>query len=197
MTTSRHLVLPVLVWLAVMQPASIAGAQQPGTVEVGGFLQLDRLDGALRTTRLGGGAGGRVGVFMSPRWELEGEFSYSQADPEPTRTTKAQVNYYVARVAYDAPWGRMPGSAVILDLGAGGARIDEHSAFVVSPGIGLRAQLASAVALRFDLLGMIAPNPQRQVFSDPAGGNTVTHFANYLARAGLSLMLGTEGSPGR
>ena len=190
----RRFIAPSLIGLALLQPARSAVAQQAGTVELGGFLQLDRLDEALRTKRLGGGAGGRVGIFISPRWELEAEASYTQADPEPSRTTKAQINYYVGRLNYNIPYGSMPGNAVILSAGAGGDRVDKHSDFILSPAIGLRAQLASALALRFDVLSMIALNPQSATFKAPTtiGRNDqAAYLSNFLARAGVSLVLGT------
>ena len=149
MAISRF-VMPAIVGIALLQPARAAIAQRAGTVELGGFLQLDRMDEALRTKRLGGGAGGRVGIFVSPRWELEGEASYTQADPEPSRISKAQINYYVGRLNYNIPWGGMPGNAVILGAGAGGNRVDRHSDFILSPQLGLRAMLTSALGLRFD-----------------------------------------------
>ena len=191
----RRLIAPALVGLALIHPSHAAVAQQAGTVELGGFLQLDRLDEALRTKRLGGGAGGRAGIFLSPRWELEADASYTQADPEPPRIRKAQINYYIGRLNYNIPWGSMPGNAVILGLGAGGDRVDAHSDFIISPDIGLRAQLASALALRFDVLGMLGPNPQSQTFKAPTqlGRNDeAAYLSNFLARAGLSLVLGTE-----
>lgn len=191
----RHLITPALVGLALIHPSRAAVAQQAGTVELGGFLQLDRLDEALRTKRLGGGAGGRAGIFLSPRWEVEAEASYSQADPEPPRTTKAQINYYIGRLNYNIPYGSMAGNAVILSAGAGGDRIDRHSDFILSPEIGLRAQLASALALRFDVASMIALNPQSQTFkapSLPGRNDEAAYLSNFQARAGLSLMLGME-----
>lgn len=178
-------------WLSL--PAYRAVAQHAGTVELGGFLQLDRLDEATRTRRLGGGAGGRFGVFLSERWELEAEGSYSQAEPEPSRLTKTQINYYVGRLNYNIPWGSMPGSAVILSAGAGGDRLDAHSDFILSPEIGLRTMLTSALAIRFDVAGMIALNPQSQTFNNPlttARNGEVAYFSNFQARAGLSLVLG-------
>ena len=190
----RKIFAPALVGFALLLPCQSVVAQQAGTVEIGGFLQLDRLDEALRTKRLGGGAGGRAGIFVSPRWELEADASYTQADPEPTRTTKAQINYYVGRLNYNIPWGSMAGNAVILGMGAGGDRVDAHSDFILSPGIGLRAQLASALALRFDVLGMLAPNPQSQTFKFPVApvgvNDGAAYLTNLLARAGVSLMLG-------
>ena len=191
----RRFIMPALVGFALIHPSNAASAQRAGTVELGGFLQLDRLDEALRTKRLGGGAGGRVGIFVSPRWQLEADASYTQADPEPPRLTKAQINYYVGRLNYNIPWGSMPGNAVILGLGAGGDRVDAHSDFIISPDVGLRAQLASVLALRFDVVGMFAPNPQSQTFKAPStvGRNDeAAYLTNFLARAGLSLVLGTE-----
>lgn len=187
--------MPALAGFALIHSAHVAEAQRAGTVELGGFLQLDRLDEALRTKRLGGGAGGRVGIFVSPRWQLEADASYTQADPEPPRPTKAQINYYVGRLNYNIPWGSMPGNAVILGLGAGGDRVDAHSDLIISPDVGLRAQLASVLALRFDVVGMFAPNPQSQTFKAPSvvGRNDeAAYLTNFLARAGLSLVLGTE-----
>lgn len=192
---TRRFIVPVLVGLALIHPSHAAVAQQAGTVELGGFLQLDRLDEALRTKRFGGGAGGRIGVFASPRWQLEADASYTQADPELPRLSKAQINYYVGRLNYNISWGNTPGNAVILGLGAGGDRVDAHSDFIISPDVGLRAQLASVLALRFDVLAMLAPNPQSQTFQPlPQPGTNVgaAYLSNFLARAGLSLVLGAE-----
>ena len=194
MTISRFL-MPAVVGLALLQPAQAAVAQRAGTVELGGFLQLDRMDEALRTKRLGGGAGGRFGVFVSPRWELEAEASYSQADPEPSRVSKAQINYYVGRLNYNIPWGGMPGNAIILGAGAGGDRVDKHSDFLLSPQLGLRAMLTSALGLRFDVASMIALNPQSQTFkapTSPGRNDEAAYLSNFQARAGVSLVLGTE-----
>jgi peptidoglycan-associated lipoprotein len=189
----RRLIAPALIGLAIIQPSTVAIAQQAGTVELGGFLQLDRLDEAMRTKRLGGGAGGRFGLFVSPRWQLEAEASYTQADPEPSRTSKAQINYYVGRLNYNVPWGGTPGNAVILGLGAGGDRVDAHSDFIFSPDIGLRAMLANTFGLRFDVLSMVALNPQSQTFkapSQPGVNDEAAYLSNFQARAGLSILLG-------
>ncbi|MEO8622861.1 MAG: outer membrane beta-barrel protein, partial [bacterium] len=183
----RRLIAPALIGLAFIHPSSVAVAQHAGTVELGGFLQLDRLDEAMRTKRLGGGAGGRFGLFVSPRWQLEAEASYTQADPEPSRTTKAQINYYVGRLNYNIPWGGMQGNAVILGLGGGADRVDAHSDFIFSPDIGLRAQLAQTFALRFDVLSMVALNPQSQTFkapTQPGVNDQAAYLSNFQARAG-------------
>ena len=190
----RRLIAPALVGLALIHPTGTASAQQAGAVELGGFLQLDRLDEALRTKQLGGGAGGLAGIYFSPRWELSVDGSYSQADPVPTRTSKAQINYYVGRLNYNVPFGGTPGNAVILGLGAGGDRVDAHSDFIFSPALGLRAMLADAIGLRFDLLGMFAPNPNSATFKFPAATPGVNDGAAWMtnaeARVGISFMFG-------
>ncbi len=174
-------------------PTTTAVAQRAGALEVGGFLQLDRLDEDLMTKRLGGGAGGRVGVFLWERWQIEGEASYSQADAEPAGPAKPHVNYYVGRLNYNIPWGSMAGNAIILSAGAGSGRVNQHSDFVIAPAIGLRAMLASALAIRFDVASMIAPGAKRKVIP-PVGGaiTTTSSYVNFEARAGLSLLVGAE-----
>ncbi|MDB4889743.1 MAG: peptidoglycan-associated lipoprotein [Gemmatimonadetes bacterium] len=186
----RRFVAPALLGIALIHP-SRAVAQRAGAVELGGFLQLDRLHASLLTKRIGGGAGGRAGVFIWDRWQLEGEASYSQSDPEPSRVSKAQINYFVGRLNYNVPWGAMAGNAVILSAGAGQSHIDRQSDLVLSPAIGLRAMLANALAIRFDVASMIVPNAKRQFVSPGGGvGTTSKSYANYQARAGLSLLLG-------
>jgi peptidoglycan-associated lipoprotein len=190
----RRYVVSAVVGIALMHPTRAAVAQQAGAVELGGFLQLDRLDQELHTKRLGGGAGGRAGVFIRDRWQLEGEASYSRADPDASRTSKPQFNYYVGRLNYNVPWGSMAGNAVILSAGAGSSRVDQHSDFILSPAIGLRAMLARALGFRFDVASMIAPSAKRPFISPGGGGvGTLTRsYVNFQARAGLSLVLGAE-----
>src|SRR5258708_4816472 len=190
-------VIPVaLAGLLLVHAPTVARAQNAGVWELGGFLHLDRMGEAMQTKRLGWGAGGRIGVFAKPRWELEGEASYSQADPAGSRLSKAQINYYVGRLNYNAPYGRTPGNAVILSLGAGADRIDAHSDLILSPEIGLRTQFSSALGLRFDVAGMIAPNPNSATYKFPTtipGVNPgAARLANYQARIGLSWLLGNE-----
>jgi peptidoglycan-associated lipoprotein len=189
----RRFAAPALVGLALMVSSRPAQAQQAGSVDLGGFLQLDRLDAALRTKQLGGGAGGALGIFLSHKWELAAEASYSQGDAAPPRPTKAQINYYVARLNYNIPFGGTPGNAVILSLGAGGDRIDAHSDFIVAPELGLRTMLTDGLALKLGIGSMIAFNPNSGTFKYPAvvGVNSAAaYMANYQARVGLSFLTG-------
>ncbi|MEO8564085.1 MAG: OmpA family protein [bacterium] len=199
----RRLIMPALLGLAVASPTRSILAQRAGTVELGGFLQLDRMDRAFQTKHLGGGAGGRFGIFFSPRWELEGDASYTQVEPLANRGgnpkvqtggDKVQINYYVGRLNYNIPWGGRPGNAIILSGGAGAYRIDNHTDLVLSPDIGVRAMLGNSVGLRFDVLSMTAPNPSSGTFKYPTVVGGVNDGAAYLssfeARAGISLMFG-------
>jgi len=193
----RRVIPAALAGLLFVHAPTVARAQHAGVWELGGFLQLDRMDEAMRTKRLGIGAGGRIGVFATPRWELEGEASYSQADPDGPRLSKAQINYYVGRLNYNAPFGSLPGNAVILSLGAGADRVDAHTDLIVSPAIGLRTQFNHSLGLRFDLSAMVAPNPNSATFkfppTTPGTNSGAAQLTNYQARVGLSWLLGNEG----
>jgi len=177
----RRLIMPGVFGLAIASPMyTTAHAQRTGTVELGGFLQLDRLDEALQTKKLGGGAGGRLGLFFGPRWELEGDASYTQADPQDggrggnpkvQNGSKLQINYYVGRLNYNIPWGGRPGNALIIGGGVGADRVDAHTDLVLSPNVGIRAMLGSAVGLRLDVLAMTSPNPASGTFKYPVVNN--------------------------
>ena len=192
--TIRRLILPALIGLTLIAPTGVGRAQQAGTVELGGFGQVDHMDEAMRTKRIGYGFGGRAGIFLGRHWEVEAEASMTQADPEPSRTSKAQINYYVGRLNYNIPFGSSPGNAIILSGGAGGTRLDAHSDFLLSPEIGIRKMLGNVFAVRFDVSGMIAPNPNSATFKfppvAPARNDQAAYLTNYQARLGLSLLLG-------
>jgi peptidoglycan-associated lipoprotein len=201
----RRLIMPALLGLAIASPTRISLAQRAGTVELGGFLQLDRMDEAFQTKTLGGGAGGRFGVFFGPRWELEAEGSYSQVEPLANRGgnpkvqtggDKVQINYYVGRLNYNIPWGGRPGNAIILGFGAGADRIDQHTDLVLAPQIGLRAMLGQVVGLRFDVASITSPNPASGTFKYPTvvnGRNDgAAYLSNFQARAGISLLFGNS-----
>ncbi len=195
----RRVFIPALVALAMIHAPESARAQQAGNVELGGFFQLDRLDEATRTKSLGEGAGARIGLFVTKHWELEAEGSFTQADPETPRVSKAQVNYYVARLNYNLPFGSTLGDAIILSAGAGGNRLDGKSDFIISPEIGLRKQFGDVFGIRFDVSSMIAPNPQTSTFQFPAGTNNrnddAAYNSNFQARIGLNFLFGNSSPP--
>ena len=199
----RRLIMPALLGLAIVSPTRSTFAQRAGTVELGGFLQLERMDDAYQTKTMGGGAGGRLGFFFSPRWELEADASYTQVEPLANRGgnpkvqtggDKIQLNYYVGRLNYNIPWGGRPGNAVILGFGAGANRVDQHTDLVLAPQIGLRAMLGQVVGLRFDVGSITSPNPASGTFKYPTVINSenegAAYLSNFQARAGISLMFG-------
>jgi peptidoglycan-associated lipoprotein len=190
----HRFVVPALLGIALVHPWRTAVAQRTGAIELGGFLQLDRLDAALLAERMGFGAGGRAGVFFWNRWELEGEASFTQANPLPSRASDTQINYYVGRLNYNVPWGGSAGNAVIVSAGAGSARVDQHSDFVLSPSIGVRAMLAGVFAVRFDVGSMIAPKAERDIIRPGGAGRGTTSFdyANFQGRAGVSVLFGAQ-----
>ncbi|MEO6525894.1 MAG: OmpA family protein [Gemmatimonadaceae bacterium] len=198
-----RIILPAFLGLAIAAPTRTALAQRLGTIELGGFLQLDRVDHALQTEKLGFGAGGRLGLFVSPRWELEGDVSYTGVKPLANRGgnpkvqtggDKVQTNYYVGRLNYNIPFGAKPGNALIVSGGVGMNRLDQHSDLILAPQVGIRAMLGSVVGLRFDVGSMIAPNPASGTFKYPVtvpGVNKgAAYLANVQARAGLSFLFG-------
>ena len=197
----RRLTLPALLGLALMSPTRRSSAQKLGTVELGGFLQLDRVDKALQTKQLGAGAGGRVGVFLGPRWELEGDASFTQVEPRANRGgnpsvqtggKKVQINYYVGRLNYNIPFGAKPGNAIIISGGAGANRVDKHTDLVLSPALGLRTMISRSAGFRFDVSSIISPNPASGTFKYPTLNNLNDGVAwgllpLFFAGAGLSL----------
>jgi peptidoglycan-associated lipoprotein len=199
----RSLIMPVLLGLAIASPTRSTLAQRGGTVELGGFLQLEHLDDAFQTKSIGGGAGGRFGIFFTPRWELEADASYTQVEPLANRGgnpkvqtggDKVQINYYVGRLNYNIPWGGRPGNAIILGLGAGADRVDSHTDLVITPQIGLRAMIGQVLGFRFDIGSVTSPNPASGTFKYPTTINAenkgAAYLSNFQARAGLSLMFG-------
>jgi peptidoglycan-associated lipoprotein len=199
----RRLIMPMLLGLAIASPIRPTFAQRAGTVELGGFLQLERMDDAYQTKTIGGGAGGRLGIFFSPRWELEADASYTQVEPLANRGgnpkvqtggDKVQLNYYVGRLNYNIPWGSRPGNAIILGFGAGANRVDQHTDLVLAPQIGLRAMMGSVAGVRFDIGSITSPNPASGTFKYPnvinAENEGAAYLSNFQARVGLSLMFG-------
>ncbi len=170
-----HLVVaPVLAALAL---ASSALAQRAGNVEVGGFGQYSFMDSkwALKD---GFGVGGRLGVYLSPRWELEADLASSSLKVKPSGPGSVQYMTYAGRLVYNAPVGS---NAFLVELGAGGDRVASNTKFAVSPGLGFRWNLTDVVSLRFDgLADFVTSSPQT---------------TNVLLRGGLSFRLGNQTPP--
>jgi peptidoglycan-associated lipoprotein len=198
----RRVIMPALLGLAITSPTRTLIAQKAGTTELGGFAQLEVLDDAFQTSSTGFGAGGRFGVYLSPRWELEADASFTRAEPIANRGGNPKVqtgdhvqfNYYVGRLNYNLPWGGRPGNAIVLGAGVGADRVDSHTDLVIAPQIGLRAMFSRVVGARFDVGGVFSPNPASGTFKYPTvvGGENqgAAYLSNIQARAGLSFLFG-------
>ncbi|MHB1863543.1 MAG: peptidoglycan-associated lipoprotein Pal [Gemmatimonadaceae bacterium] len=188
---ARRLVFPALAALVLAVPA---GAQKAGTVELGAFGQFSIMDTpwALKN---GFGVGGRAGLFVTPRWELEADLASSSLTEKPPRLESGSKSYqtYAARVTYNLP---VAGNQVLIGVGFGGETVDGGRDFSLSPAIGYRWNLNQNVALRFDGLVEYVENPADARFAYPtvAVGNNpnAARSANVEFRAGLSFLLGNE-----
>ncbi|MGH7669486.1 MAG: OmpA family protein [Gemmatimonadaceae bacterium] len=173
-----HLVAVIPALAAIALTSSTARAQRAGNVEVGGFGQYSFMDSkwALKD---GVGFGGRLGVYLTPRWELEADLaSTSLKVKAPAVGSNVQYLTYAGRLVYGIPVG---GNAFLLEAGAGGDRVSSTTKFAVSPGIGYRWNLNKVVSLRFDGLADIV--------------TTSPTTTNAELRAGLSFRLGHQEPP--
>lgn len=193
--------VPRLLASAILAAAVAAplAAQRGGTVEVGGFGQYTIVDAAWRVKN-GIGLGGRLGVFLNPRWELEAAASFSTFDNKPPRASGTSTNQtFDGQINYNLPFG-MGGRThqFLLELGAGAQRFANHSDFSVPMGAGLRFSLTDAVALRFDGIVEYVENPTASTFGFPPviGVNSqAARSTNVELRAGLSFLLGNRKAP--
>lgn len=176
-------------------------AAQPraGTVEIGAFGQWTSFDENAGRPNVvpedGFGYGGRLGFFVTPRFQLEADGYFSPQDRDPDETfcctgaqpTEIDVSGLALRLNYNVPLS----SLMQLVVGAGGVRT--HYAFgggndedadgsITSWGAsglaGLRFVIASPLALRVDGVADYMPNHEPEA------------NLNLHARAGLSLLLG-------
>jgi Outer membrane protein beta-barrel domain len=188
-----------------------AAAQAPagptaGTIEIGGFGQWTSFDENAGRPNVvpedGFGFGGRLGFFLSPRFELEGDGWYSPQDRDldesfcctGERATQVRASGQALRLNYNFPLGLMGGASQLI-IGAGAARTnyafaggtddgtttDADSAVTSYGGsalVGLRMGLTRWLAARVDGVADYMPSHEPEA------------NLNLHARAGLSLLLG-------
>ena len=199
---SQRLLIAGLAASVVASIALSAGrltAQSAGNVEIGGFGQFTRTDAAWHVKN-GGGAGGRLGVFLTSHLELEAAASFSSFTNEPPRLSgSSSAQTFNGQFTYNIPFG-VGGRThdLLLEAGAGGQRFADHNDFSVPLGGGLRIALTDAVALRFDGIVEYVENPTGLTFDFPttvAVNPKAARSTNVEIRAGLSLMLGHHKAP--
>ena len=189
----QRLYVAGLVGFALARPLA---AQNGGNVEVGGFGQYTRADEAWQV-KSGFGLGGRLGVFVTRRWALEGDASVSTFANKAARGSgNTQMQTFAGRLMYNIPFGM--GSTTnqfMLGGGVGGQRFGGHSDFSASPDVGVRFVFGNYVALRFDGLVEYVENATAATFGFPPviGVNTAAaRSTNVEIRAGVSLLLGNS-----
>ncbi|MDB4907794.1 MAG: pal [Gemmatimonadetes bacterium] len=189
--TARRMLVPALFALLAASPVL---AQRAGTVEIGGFGQFVRMD-APWALQNGVGVGGSLGVFFAPRWELQGDGSFSSLKPEAPRTG-SNLDYKTldGRLQYNLPFGGKNGQPhhFILGIGAGGEWIGTERQFDVSPNAGVRFMFNRNVALKIDGVVEYVENPSDPRFAFLPVPGTVPKAArstDVMIRVGLSFLL--------
>lgn len=186
--------------------AQAPGAPVRGTVELGAFGQWTWFDANAGRPDVvpedGWGYGGRLGFFLSDRFQVEADGWYSPQDRSETdsycctgaRATEVDASGFAARLNYNHPLGAMMGAASQFVLGGGVTRTkyafgggtsdtEAVSSYGASGLAGLRVGLMDRVSVRLD--GVVDHMPNHE-----PSANTNVH-----ARAGLSLLLGGASRP--
>ena len=133
--------------IAVLAYAAPVAAQQRGTMEFGAFGSSASFDNAL-SLKTGFGGGGRIGMFLDPRWALEFENAEMRAT-RPNGLRDVNVGILSGRVV------GVPLKRGRLSLLAGaGAGVSTETNFMHSYGVdllaGAKLALNDRVALRVD-----------------------------------------------
>lgn len=182
--------LSVLVALYALACGSV-GAQEAGTVEIGGFFQATRFDEATTLSdayALGGG--GLLGVFLARGLALEAVAARTwteDASPAGVDGTQTPLR---ARLVYAIP---MSGWLYPL-VGVGGVynRYEgffEEEDWAASGLLGFKAYLGNRLAFRTDVSADYAWDPFNK--GTTVGGSAVDDHLNWTLNAGLMIDLGT------
>jgi peptidoglycan-associated lipoprotein len=169
--------------------ASSIAAQQPGTVELGGYGSYTRFgDEASAESR--GGTGGRIGIFVTPRLSLEGEAGYTYTDF--TGSTGGRIWY--SPLSLRAVWHVPAGSRAALLLGAGVTRghfyyADESYDAGPSALAGVRLSLTDWLALRVDGVADWMLDPRTLHLGARSGLSLLARAPQREAEAGASMSI--------
>lgn len=135
--------------LAALVMAAPVAAQQRGTVEFGAFGSAGSFDKALTLDR-GFGVGGRVGVYLDPRWALE----FEKGEMRATRTLglkEVNVGILAGRLVVTP----IKSGALSILLGAGAGASTETNfmhTYGLNALLGAKIAMSDRVALRADLI---------------------------------------------
>ena len=188
----------VLAFVARSQPPR----RRPAPTELGVFGQFTRADEAWQTDN-GFGLGGRLGIFLNRRWELEGTFSTASFDNKPPRAAGNEQRSDLQRpdqFQSAVRVGRSNARPHCSRAAPADSASPSHTDFSVPYGGGLRIHFNDAVALRLDAIVEYVENPTAATFGFPpvVGVNTAAaRSTNLEIRAGLSFLLGNSKAPRR
>ena len=169
----------VMTSIAVLAWAAPAAAQERGTVEFGAFGSAASFDKAL-TLKTGYGGGGRVGVFLEPRFSLE----FEKAEMRATRTNGLKdVN--VGLLSSRAVLIPYRSGALSLLVGAG-AGISTETNFLHTYGVdaiaGAKFALTDNASLRVDGVWDFLANEDWKTFRSVRVGISLFRRPNTTTR---------------
>lgn len=163
-------------WVGIVSALlSPVAAQERGTMEFGAFASTASFDRALSLTTAFGG-GGRIGMYLHPRWSIEFENAEMRAG-RPGGLRDVNVGLLSGRlVAVPVKAGRL---SLLLGAGAG---VSTETNFMHSYGVdalaGAKLRLTNNVALRVDgVWDWLANEDWKQYKSVRAGLTVYRHAA--------------------
>lgn len=147
--------------VAVLVCAVPAAAQQRGTVEFGAFGSLGSFDKALTLDR-GFGGGGRVGVYLDPRWAIE----FDKGEMRTTRTLGLKdVNTGILAARLVVTPIKSGALSILLGAGAGGStETNFMHTYGLSALLGAKIALSDNAALRADFINHFLANENWKQF---------------------------------
>ena len=166
--------------IAVLVCATPAAAQHRGTIEFGAFGSTASFDNAL-SLKTGFGGGGRIGMFLDPRWSLEFENAEMRAT-RPNGLNDVNVGILSGR-AVAVPFKR---GALSLLAGVG-AGVSTETNFLHSYGVdvlaGAKFALNDRVALRVDGVYDWLANEDWKAYRSIRAGLTLYRHPSRTARS--------------
>jgi outer membrane protein OmpA-like peptidoglycan-associated protein len=162
-----------------------AGAQSPGTFEIGGFGRYANFDSKLQLHDRCCGAGGWLGVYFARNLAVEVEGSFLPTHDEPTQTIALSSVPLRGRLTYNIP---IAPHATAFQLGAGyvydvyGKDVDFKNSGITGLA-GVRVGITRVLALRLSGTLDYAPSPNQP---------GVDHYWNWGIQFGAGLLFGNK-----
>jgi outer membrane protein OmpA-like peptidoglycan-associated protein len=170
--------------------AATLSAQEPGTVEIGGFGQFTRFDENTTLTQDGSwGAGGLLGVFLARNLALEGAWSRTWTEDASAPAVDGTWDAWRGRLVYGLPlsyWVQpLLGIGYVHNVYSDAVNGEDDG---VTGLLGLKVYFSHRVALRSDAQLDYVWAPFNE--GSTVGSNTVAEHMNWTVSAGLSIDIG-------